>query len=170
MTLKETAGNGLPIKKVIGKGSFLIYLSIAIAGYYYLREQVATTSSDFRQLQIATINYTKVDEAVISEPTFYLTDSSGSVIDKEKGIKAEAFYPMKVLAGSAFRVREIEVILSRGTSRLASMTSTNEVSILGGTLAPGDRVTIIIKRVLKTTPTGDQEVAFKNGIIKILVL
>jgi len=41
----------LSFKELIGVGSFLIYLGIAIAGYYYLREQVATTAQDFEKLE-----------------------------------------------------------------------------------------------------------------------
>lgn len=41
----------LSLKEVIGIGSFLVYLGIAIAGYYALREQVAETAGDFKQLE-----------------------------------------------------------------------------------------------------------------------
>lgn len=40
----------LTIKEIVGVGSFLIYLGIAIAGYYALKDQVARTAEDFEQL------------------------------------------------------------------------------------------------------------------------
>ncbi|HEY5823259.1 MAG TPA: hypothetical protein VIT44_02770, partial [Cyclobacteriaceae bacterium] len=94
-TLIENTNRSLSVKEEIGKGSFLIYLGIAIAGYYPLRAQVATAASDFKKVETATINYTKAGEAVVQEPAFYLTDSKGTTIDTENGIKADAFFPMK---------------------------------------------------------------------------
>jgi len=47
----ENVKVSLSFKELIGVGSFLIYLGIAIAGYYYLRQQVATTAEDFEQLE-----------------------------------------------------------------------------------------------------------------------
>jgi hypothetical protein len=41
----------LTFKELIGLGSFLIYLGIAIAGYYNLKEQVASTAKDFDQME-----------------------------------------------------------------------------------------------------------------------
>ncbi len=49
--LVENAKISLSFKELVGLGSFLIYLGIAIAGYYYLREQVATTAKDFEELE-----------------------------------------------------------------------------------------------------------------------
>jgi hypothetical protein len=41
----------LSLKELFGLGSFLIYLGIAIAGYYNLKEQVASTAEDFDQME-----------------------------------------------------------------------------------------------------------------------
>lgn len=41
----------LSLKELIGLGSFLIYLGIAIAGYYNLKDQVASTAKDFDQME-----------------------------------------------------------------------------------------------------------------------
>ncbi len=39
------------MKELIGLGSFLIYLGIAVAGYFALREQVTQTAEDFKLIQ-----------------------------------------------------------------------------------------------------------------------
>src|SRR4051812_15743055 len=137
-TLIKNLRRSLSEKEITVKGSFLIYLGIAIVGCY-LCVQVVTTPSDFKQLATATINFTKIDETVVSEPVFYLTDSSGSTIETKNGIKAEAFYPMRIVAGSSFRVREAEVVISRGSSRVGSMFTTNDIPGLAAMVTPGDR-------------------------------
>ena len=49
--LTEDLKINLSIKELIGLGSFLIYLGIAIAGYYSLKEQVAKTAEDFDKME-----------------------------------------------------------------------------------------------------------------------
>jgi hypothetical protein len=50
------------------------------------------------------------------------------------------------------------------------MFTTNDIPGMAAMVAAGDRVIIIIKRVLETTPNGEREVGFKDGTITIQVL
>jgi len=113
------------------------------------------------------------EEATVTEPTFTVVRADGEIIDPQKGIKGGLLYSIKVLAGSPFRVREMELIISRGSSRIATINangSTPDISSWRSMFAPGDRLTIIIKRVLKKTPNGDREAGFNNGVIIIPIL
>ena len=111
---------------------------------------------------------------LLAQPVYILSDQAGKTIDVKDGIKGMAVSILKVSAGEGYRVRNVEVILSRGTSRIATMNLTSEIMDLRnwtGQYHAGDRITIDIKSVTRKTPSGSEEnVGVVGGVMHLMII
>lgn len=118
------------------------------------------------------------DVKPVPRPRILAKDNNGRDIDLKNGIKAGAVAGLRAIAeadanfkaevpkDANFRIRNMEVILARGTTRVASMTQTSESIDLTGwrsLMRPGDRIMIEPKNVVRMTFEGTPETVTVTG-------
>ncbi len=106
------------------------------------------------------------DVKPVPRPRILAKDANGRDIDLKNGIKAGAVAGLRAVAeadanfksevpkDANFRIRGMEVILARGTQRVATMTLNNEsidLSAWRSQMRPGDRIMIEPKTVVRMT-------------------
>lgn len=114
----------------------------------------------------------------VPRPRIIAKDNNGRDIDLKNGIKAGAIAGLRVVAepdanfkaevpkDANFRIRNMSVILARGTARVAELTLTNESIDLTpwrSQMRPGDRIVIEPKGVVRMTYKGTPEQVTVNS-------
>jgi gliding motility-associated protein GldM len=114
----------------------------------------------------------------VPRPRIIAKDNNGRDIDLKNGIKAGAIAGLRIQAepdanfkaevpkDANFRIRNMSVILARGTARVAELTLTNESVDLGpwrSQMRPGDRIVIEPKGVVRMTFKGTPEQVTVNS-------
>lgn len=112
------------------------------------------------------------DVKSVPRPRIMAKDNNGRDIDLKNGIKAGAVAGLRAVAeadanfkaevpkDANFRIRNMEVILARGTQRVANMTLTSEsidLTAWRALMRPGDRIMIEPKNVVRMTFEGTPE-------------
>ncbi|HRI79671.1 MAG TPA: gliding motility protein GldM [Cyclobacteriaceae bacterium] len=131
----------------------------------------------------AAIGTEPFDVKPIPKPRYVPRDNSGKEIDLKNGVRgagltglrinadADENFKAEVPKDAQYRIRSMEVILARGTARVATITVTSELLDLNAwrsQFRPGDRIVIDIKSVTRNTFTGEQEkVDVVGGTINI---
>lgn len=120
----------------------------------------------------ATLGTEPFDVKPVPRPRIVAKDNNGRDIDLKNGIKAgaiaglrvnaeaEANFKSEVPKDANYRVRNMSVILARGTTRVQEMTATSESIDLAAWRAlmrPGDRIVIEPKNVVRMTYEGTPE-------------
>jgi len=133
----------------------------------------------------ASIGTEGFDVKNIPKPRYVARDNQGKEIDLKNGVRGGATTGLKVNADAdenfkaevpkdaIYRIKTMEVILARGTARVAQMNATSELLDLSAwrsQFRPGDRIAIDIKSVIRRTFTGQEEkVDVVGGLINIPV-
>jgi gliding motility-associated protein GldM len=114
----------------------------------------------------------------VPRPRIIAKDNNGRDIDLKNGIKAggvaglrinaepDANFKEEVPKDANFRIRNMSVILARGTARVQEMTLTNEsvdLSAWRAQMRPGDRIIIEPKGVVRMTYKGTPEQVAVSG-------
>jgi gliding motility-associated protein GldM len=123
------------------------------------------------------------DVKLIPKPRYIAKDGTGKEIDLKNGVRGASLTSLRIAAeadenfknevpkDANFRVRSMEVILARGTQRVAVVNATSElpdISAWRSQMRAGDRIVVDIKSVTRGTFKGDQEkVDVVAGIINI---
>jgi gliding motility-associated protein GldM len=123
------------------------------------------------------------DVKLIPKPRYLAKDGTGKEIDQKNGVRGAALTSLRVVAEAEenfknevpkdanFRIRSMEVILARGTQRVATINATSElpdISAWRAQFRPGDRIVVDVKSVMRGTFKGEQEkVDVVGGIITI---
>jgi len=120
----------------------------------------------------ATLGTEQFDVKNVPRPRIVAKDNNGRDIDLKNGIKAgaiaglrvnaeaEANFKSEVPKDANYRVRNMSVILARGTTRVQEMTVTAEsidLSSWRSLMRPGDRIVIEPKNVVRMTYEGTPE-------------
>lgn len=118
------------------------------------------------------------DVKPVPRPRIIAKDNNGREIDLKNGIKAGSIAGLRVNAeadenfksevpkDANFRIRNMSVILARGTQRVQELTLTSEIVDLSAWRAlmrPGDRIVIEPKSVVRMTFKGGQEPITMTG-------
>lgn len=118
------------------------------------------------------------DVKSVPRPRIMAKDNNGRDIDLKNGIKAGAVAGLRAVAeadanfksevpkDANFRIRNMEVILARGTQRVATMNLTSEsidLSAWRSQMRPGDRIMIEPKNVVRMTFEGKPEPVTVTG-------
>ena len=131
----------------------------------------------------AVIGTEPFDVKLIPKPRYVPRDNQGKEIDLKNGVKGTSLTGLRIAADAdenfkaevpkdaTYRIRNMEVILARGTSRVATITATSEILDLNqwrSQFKPGDRIVVDIKTVTRKTFTGqDEKVDIVGGTINI---
>ncbi|MBX2969180.1 MAG: gliding motility protein GldM [Cyclobacteriaceae bacterium] len=118
------------------------------------------------------------DVKPVPRPRIIAKDNNGREIDLKNGIKAGSIAGLRVNAeadenfksevpkDANFRIRNMSIILARGTQRVQELTLTSEIVDLSAWRAlmrPGDRIVIEPKSVVRMTFKGGQEPITMTG-------
>lgn len=118
------------------------------------------------------------DVKPVPRPRIIAKDNNGRDIDLKNGIRAGAVAGLRVVAeadanfksevpkDANFRIRNMEVILARGTARVATMPLTTEsidLTAWRSQMRPGDRIMIEPKTVVRMTFEGGTEPVTVTG-------
>lgn len=118
------------------------------------------------------------DVKPVPRPRIIAKDANGRDIDLKNGIKAGAVAGLRAVAeadanfkaevpkDANFRIRNMDVILARGTARVANMTLTSEsidLTAWRSLMRPGDRIMIEPKSVVRMTFEGSPETVTVTG-------
>ncbi|HRJ29306.1 MAG TPA: gliding motility protein GldM [Cyclobacteriaceae bacterium] len=131
-----------------------------------------------------TIGTEQFDVKPVPRPRIIAKDNNGRDIDLKNGVKAGAIGGLRINAeadenfktevpqDANFRIRNMSVILARGTQRVQEMTQTTEIIDLTAwrsLMRPGDRIVIEPKTVVRMTFKGNAEpvVVSGNDIVQI---
>jgi gliding motility-associated protein GldM len=133
----------------------------------------------------AVIGTEPFDVKLIPKPRYVPRDNTGKEIDLKNGIRgagtagikisadAEENFKAEVPKDANYRIKSMEVILARGTTRVQSITATSEnidLSAWRSQFRPGDRIIVDIKTVKRRTYTGQEEnVDIVGGVLTIPV-
>lgn len=125
------------------------------------------------------------DVKPIPKPSYVAKENSGKPINLKNGIRgsglsgirinaeAEENFKAEVPKDANYRIRQMEVILARGTARVDQMVSNSESLDLrkwSSQFRPGDRIIVDIKTVTRGTFAGEQEpVTVVSGTIIIAI-
>lgn len=125
------------------------------------------------------------DVKPIPKPRYVPRDNSGKEIDLKNGVRgagltglrinadADENFKAEVPKDAVYRIKSMEVILARGTQRVATINATSELLDMNAwrsQFRPGDRIVIDIKAVSRRTFTGEEEkVDVVGGVIGIPV-
>lgn len=108
----------------------------------------------------------------VPKPRYVPRDNSGKEIDQKNGVKGSSLTGLRVSADAdenfkievpndaTYRIKSMEVILARGTARVATINATSElpdISLWRSLFKPGDRIVIDIKSVTRRTFQGQEE-------------
>ena len=131
----------------------------------------------------ASIGTEPFDVKPIPKPRYVPRGNDGKEIDLKNGVRgagltglrinadADENFKSEVPKDAQYRIRSMEVILARGTARVATITVSSELLDLNAwrsQFRPGDRIVIDIKSVTRNTFTGEQEkVDVVGGTINI---
>ena len=131
----------------------------------------------------AVIGTEPFDVKLIPKPRYVPRDNQGKDIDLKNGVKGASLTGLRIAADAdenfkaevpkdaVYRLRNMEVILARGTQRVVSMQPTSEIVDLSAwrsQFKPGDRIVVDIKKVTRRTFTGqDEPVDIVGGTINI---
>jgi gliding motility-associated protein GldM len=131
----------------------------------------------------ATLGTENFDVKPIPKPRYVAKDGSGKEIDQKNGVRGAALTSLRIAAepddnfksevpkDANFRIRTMEVILARGTARVATINATSElpdISAWRSQFRPGDRIVVDIKTVTRGTFQGEQEkVDVVGGVLTI---
>lgn len=131
----------------------------------------------------ATIGTENFDVKQIPKPRYVARDNQGKEIDLKNGVRGSTLAGMRINADAeenfkaevpkdaVYRIRSMEIILARGTTRVDQMTVQSELVDLNRWKAqfrPGDRIIVDIKTVVRNTYTNEQEqVTVVAGTINI---
>jgi gliding motility-associated protein GldM len=114
----------------------------------------------------------------VPRPRIVAKDNNGRSIDLKNGIRAGAIAGLRVNAeadenfkrevpkDANFRIRNMSVILARGTARVQELTLTSEnidLSAWRAQMRPGDRIIIEPKTVVRMTYQGKAETVVVSG-------
>jgi gliding motility-associated protein GldM len=114
----------------------------------------------------------------VPRPRIVAKDNNGRDIDLKNGVKAGQIAGLRINAeadenfknevpkDANYRIRNMSVILARGTQRVQEMTATSELVDLGAWRAimrPGDRILIEPKNVVRMTYKGSPEPVAVGG-------
>lgn len=120
----------------------------------------------------ATLGKEPFDVKPIPKPRYVPRDNSGKEIDQKNGVKGASLTGLRVSADAdenfksevpkdaTYRIRSMEVILARGTARVATINATSElpdISAWRSQFRPGDRIVVDIKTVTRRTFQGQEE-------------
>lgn len=133
----------------------------------------------------AVIGTENFDVKPIPKPRYVPRDNQSKEIDLKNGVKGSALTGLRINADAdenfkaevpkdaTYRIRSMEIILARGTSRVAVINATSEIVDMNAWRAqfrPGDRIVVDIKSVTRRTFTGeDEKVDVVGGTINIPV-
>src|SRR6478609_6818348 len=131
----------------------------------------------------ATLGTENFDVKPIPKPRYVAKDGSGKEIDQKNGVRGAALTSLRIAAeaddnfktevpkDANLRIRTMEVILARGTARVATINATSElpdISAWRSQFRAGDRIVVDIKTVTRGTFQGEQEkVDVVGGVITI---
>ncbi|MBL7852521.1 MAG: hypothetical protein JNN04_16570, partial [Cyclobacteriaceae bacterium] len=131
----------------------------------------------------AVIGTENFDVKPIPKPRYVARDNSGKEIDLKNGVRAAGLSGLRINAeaednfkaevpkDAVYRIRQVEVILARGTARVDQFVNNSESLDLNrwkSQFRPGDRIIIDIKTVTRTTFLNEQEpVTVVSGTINI---
>ncbi len=131
----------------------------------------------------ATLGTEEFDVKPIPRPKYVARDNQGKDIDLKNGIKggsatglrisadADENFKNEVPKDAVYRIRNMEVSLVRGTTRVASVNPTSEIVDLTpwrSQMRPGDRIVVDIKGATRKTFQGeDEKVSVGTEIINI---
>jgi hypothetical protein len=114
----------------------------------------------------------------VPRPRIVAKDNNGRDIDLKDGIKAGAIAGLRVQAepeenfkaevpkDANYRIRNVSIILARGTTRVQEMTLTSEIVDLSrwrSMMRPGDRIIVEPKSVVRMTFEGGTEKVAVGG-------
>jgi gliding motility-associated protein GldM len=118
------------------------------------------------------------DVKLVPRPRIIAKDNNGRDIDMKTGIsvtaatalrivaEAEANFKQEVPKDANYRIRNMSVILARGTAQIKEMTLTSEgvdLSSMRALMRPGDRLIIEPKSVVRMTYKGTPEAVAMTG-------
>ncbi|MDZ4715568.1 MAG: gliding motility protein GldM [Cytophagales bacterium] len=125
------------------------------------------------------------DVKPVPKPSYVAKENSGKEIDMKNGVRgaglrglrinaeAEENFKAEVPKDANYRIRNMEVILARGTARVDQFTTNSESLDLtkwSNQFRPGDRIIVDIKTVTRGTFRGEQEpVTVAGGTIIIAI-
>jgi gliding motility-associated protein GldM len=131
----------------------------------------------------ATLGTEEFDVKPIPRPKYVARDNQGKDVDLKSGLKissatglrisadADENFKTEVPKDAVYRIRSMEVILARGTQRVAVANPTSEVVDLTAwrsQMRPGDRISVDIKTVTRRTFEGkDETVSVGSEVINI---
>ncbi|MEQ8304080.1 MAG: gliding motility protein GldM [Cyclobacteriaceae bacterium] len=131
----------------------------------------------------ATLGTENFDVKQIPAPKYVAMDNARKPIDLKNGVRGASLTGLRISAeadenfktevpkDANYRIRSMEVILARGTSRVATLNATSEILDMGAwrsQFRPGDRIIIDIKSVTRRTFQGeDEKVAIRSEVINI---
>lgn len=131
----------------------------------------------------ATLGTENFDVKQIPAPKYVAMDNNRQPIDLKNGVRGAALTGLRISAepdenfkqevpqDANYRIRSMEVILARGTQRVATLNANSEILDMGAwrsQFRPGDRIIIDIKSVTRRTFQGqDEKVAIRSEVINI---
>lgn len=131
----------------------------------------------------ATLGTENFDVRLIPSPKYVAKDNAGKEINLKDGVRgasltglrinaeAEPGFKSEVPQDANYRIRSMEVILARGTQRVATINANSEILDMAAwrsQFRPGDRIIIDIKSVTRRTFQGqDEKVDIRSEVINI---
>ncbi|MCB0487399.1 MAG: gliding motility protein GldM [Cyclobacteriaceae bacterium] len=131
----------------------------------------------------ATLGTENFDVKPIPSPKYVAMDNNRRPIDMKNGVRgasltglrisaeAEENFKQEVPQDANYRIRSMEVILARGTQRVATINANSEILDMGAwrsQFRPGDRIIVDIKTVTRRTFQGeDERVAIRSEVLNI---
>lgn len=131
----------------------------------------------------AVIGTEPFDVKPIPKPRYVARENSGKEVDLKNGVRGAGLTGLRISADADdnfkqevpkdanYRIKSMEIILARGTTRVATINATSELLDLGAwrsQFRPGDRISVDIKSVIRRTYTGEEEkVDIVGGTINI---
>lgn len=133
----------------------------------------------------ATLGTENFDVKPIPAPKYVALDNNRRPIDLKNGVRGASLTGLRISAeadenfksevpqDANYRIRSMEVILARGTQRVATLNANSEILDMGAwrsQFRPGDRIIIDIKSVTRRTFQGqDETVPIRSEVIQIAI-
>lgn len=133
----------------------------------------------------ATLGTENFDVKPIPAPKYVALDNNRRPIDLKNGVRGASLTGLRISAeadenfksevpqDANYRIRSMEVILARGTQRVATLNANSEILDMGAwrsQFRPGDRIIIDIKSVTRRTFQGqDEKVPIRSEVIQIAI-
>ncbi|MEQ8424328.1 MAG: GldM family protein, partial [Cyclobacteriaceae bacterium] len=131
----------------------------------------------------ATLGTENFDVKQIPAPRYVAQDNNRRPIDMKNGVRGASLTGLRISAeadenfknevpkDANYRIRSMEVILARGTQRVATLNANSEILDMGAwrsQFRPGDRIIIDIKTVTRRTFQGeDERVAIRSEVLTV---